>query len=189
MIELEALNWSFQLLLYIRHDFGHVKSRRQTSFSSCIQILLFWESSLIHNAEFAVDLSPVPNAHSPFFSSFESCQLQGFQECCITWKYASLTVELTVGRIQTFNCIDHVNNLSDIRWELENRHYCIPVIIPAFHRIRVFCGPFFSNTIQSQSSLFFSSFRTDSQYFELSLAPTVIERTSFFPSVLMPRIT
>ena len=37
MIELEALNWSFQLLLYIRHDFGHVKSRRQTSFSSCIQ--------------------------------------------------------------------------------------------------------------------------------------------------------
>ena len=29
MIQLEALNWSFQLLLYIRHDFGHVKSRRQ----------------------------------------------------------------------------------------------------------------------------------------------------------------
>ena len=27
---------------------------------------------------------------------------------------------------------------------------------------------------------FFSSFRTDSQYFELSLSPTVIERTSFF---------
>lgn len=29
MIELEALNWRFQLLLYIRHDFGYVKSRRQ----------------------------------------------------------------------------------------------------------------------------------------------------------------
>ena len=30
MIELEALNWSFQLLfLYIRHDFRHVKSGRQ----------------------------------------------------------------------------------------------------------------------------------------------------------------
>ena len=29
MIELEALNWSFQLLLYIQHDFGHVKSRHQ----------------------------------------------------------------------------------------------------------------------------------------------------------------
>ena len=40
-----------------------------------------------------------------------------------------------------------VNNLSDIRRKLENRRYCIPVIIPAFHRIRVFCGPFFSNTI------------------------------------------
>ena len=150
------------LTIYIRHDFGHVKSRRQTSFSSCIQsycslvprssngfcrcfafqigkicyhhciirhfqfrkclpvkvtiqILLFWESSPIHNAEFAVDLSPVPNAHSPFFSGFESCQIQGFQERCITWKYASLTVELTVGRIQTFNYIGHVNNLSDIR--------------------------------------------------------------------------
>ena len=67
-------------------------------------------SSLIHNAEFTVDLSPVPNAHNPFFSGFESCQIQGFQECCITWKYASLTVELTVGRIQTFDCICRVNN-------------------------------------------------------------------------------
>ena len=170
-------------------SYGIFSSENACLWTVTIQILLFWESSLIHNAEFAVDLSPVPNAHSPFFSGFESCQIQGFQERCITWKYASLTVELTVGRIQTFDCIGRVNNLSDIRWELENRRYCIPVIIPAFHRIRVFCGPFFSNTIQSQSSLFFSSFRTDSQYFELSLSPTVIERTSFFPSVLMPRMT
>lgn len=79
MIELEALNWSFQLLLYIRHDFGHVKSRRQTSFSSCIQILLFWESSLIHNAEFAVDLSPVPNAHSPFLVASKVARYRAFR--------------------------------------------------------------------------------------------------------------
>lgn len=72
-------------------------------------------ATIVHNTEFTVDLSPVSNAHSPFFSSFESCQIQGFQERCITWKYASLTVELTVGRIQTFNCIGRVNNLSDIR--------------------------------------------------------------------------
>ena len=102
------------LVLYIRHDFGYVKSGK-AYFSSCIQILLFRESSLIHNAEFTVDLSPVSNAHSPFFSGFESCQIQGFQERCITWKYASLTVELTVGGIQTFDCIGRVNNLSDIR--------------------------------------------------------------------------
>ena len=105
------------LAIYIRHDFGHVKNRRQeqtskTSFSSCIQILLFWESSLIHNAEFAVDLSPVPNAHSPFFRSFKSYQIQGFQERCITWKYASLTVELTVGRIQTFDSICRLRKYS-----------------------------------------------------------------------------
>ena len=116
MIELEALNWSFQLLLYIYNMIsGMSRADVKTSFSSCIQILLFWESSLIHNAEFAIDLSPVPNAHSPFFSGFESCQIQGFQERCITWKYASLTVELTVGRIQTFDSICRVNNLSDIR--------------------------------------------------------------------------
>ena len=116
MIELEALNWSFQLLFYI-YDMisGMWEQTSKTSFSSCIQILLFWESSLVHNTEFTVDLSPVSNAHSPFFSSFESCQIQGFQERCITWKYASLTVELTVGRIQTFDCIGRVNNLSDIR--------------------------------------------------------------------------
>lgn len=30
MIELEALNWELPALaIYIRHDFGHVKSRRQ----------------------------------------------------------------------------------------------------------------------------------------------------------------
>ena len=155
MIELEALNWSFQLLLYIYDMISGMSRADVKNFSSCVQILLFRESSLIHNAEFTVDLSPVPNAHSPFFSGFESCQIQGFQECCITWKYASLTVELTVGRIQTFDCICRVNNLSDIRRELENRCYCIPVIIPAFHGIRVFCGPFFSNTLQSQSGFFF----------------------------------
>ena len=36
-------------------------------------------SSLIHNAEFAVDLSPVPNAHSPFFSSFEVARYRVFR--------------------------------------------------------------------------------------------------------------
>ena len=76
------------------------------------------------------------NMFQTIFLWLKSCQIQGFQECCITWKYASLTVGLTVDRIQTFNCIGRVNNLSDIRWKLENRRYCIPVIIPAFHRIR-----------------------------------------------------
>ena len=113
MSELEALNLELTALdIYIRHDFGHVKSRRQkTSFSSCIQILLFSESSLIHNTEFAGGLYPIKSAHSPFFRGFESCQIQGFQERCITWKYASLTVELTVGKIQTFDRICSVNNL------------------------------------------------------------------------------
>ena len=36
---------------------------------------------------------------------------------------------------------------------------------------------------------FFSSFNTESQYFELSLSPTLIVNTSFFPSVLMSRMT
>ena len=72
MIELEVLNWSFQLLFYI---YDMIFDMSKASFSSCIQILLFRESSLIHNAEFTVDLSPVSNAHSPFFSGFESCQI------------------------------------------------------------------------------------------------------------------
>ena len=116
MIELEALNWSFQLLFYI---YDMISGMSRADVKNVLLIMhtdsAIRESSLVHNAEFTVDPSPVSNAHSPFFSSFESCQIQGFQECCITWKYASLTVELTVGRIQTFNCIGRVNNLSDIR--------------------------------------------------------------------------
>ena len=36
---------------------------------------------------------------------------------------------------------------------------------------------------------FFNSFNTESQYLALSLSPTLIESTSFLPSVLIPRIT
>lgn len=80
MIELEALNWSFQLLFYI-YDMisGMSRADVKTSFSSCIQILLFWESSLIHNAEFAVDLSPVPNAHSPFLVASKVARYRAFR--------------------------------------------------------------------------------------------------------------
>ena len=41
----------------------------------------------------------------------------------------------------------------------------------------------------SSTPRFFNSFNTESQYFELSLSPTLIVRTSFLPSVLIPRIT
>ena len=44
-------------------------------------------------------------------------------------------------------------------------------------------------TSTSFTPRFFSSFITESQYFALSLSPTLIVRTSFFPSVLIPRIT
>lgn len=36
---------------------------------------------------------------------------------------------------------------------------------------------------------FFSSFSTDGQYLELSLSPTLMDSTSFRPSVLVPRMT
>jgi len=39
------------------------------------------------------------------------------------------------------------------------------------------------------TAVFLSSLRTDSQYFELSFSPTVIDSTSLIPSLFMPSIT
>ena len=53
----------------------------------------------------------------------------------------------------------------------------IPVSLSA-QRIRIFL-----------TSRFLSSVKTESQYLELLLSPTWMESTSFFSSVLMPRMT
>ena len=68
MIELEALNWSFQLLLYI-YDMilGMSRADVKNVFLIMHTDSVTRESSLVHNAEFTVDPSPVSNAHSPFF--------------------------------------------------------------------------------------------------------------------------
>ena len=44
-------------------------------------------------------------------------------------------------------------------------------------------------TRMSLTPRFFNSFNTDNQYLELSLSPTLMLNTSFFPSTVMPRIT
>ena len=113
-------------------------------FSACFNqtVLLFWKPSLIHNTQFAIDLTPVPNGGSPSFRGFKCSQITGFQQRCIAWKYASLAVQLSIGGIQRFDRIGCVNDLPDFWGKLENRTDGIPVLLPASHRIRIFHRPF-----------------------------------------------
>ena len=53
---------------------------------------LFRKPSLIHNTQFAVDLAPVSDDGSTSFCGFKCSQIQGFQQRCITWKYAPLLI-------------------------------------------------------------------------------------------------
>ena len=80
MIELEALNWSFQLLLYI-YDMilGMSRADVKNVFLIMHTDSVTRESSLVHNAEFTVDPSPVSNAHSPFFVASKVAGYRAFR--------------------------------------------------------------------------------------------------------------
>ena len=83
-------------LLYIYHPKDGMSITG--SFSACFNqaAFLFRKPSLIHNAQFAVDLAPVPDGGSPSFRSFKCSQIQGFQQSCIAREHAPLTVQFPV---------------------------------------------------------------------------------------------
>ena len=86
---------------------------RVTCLSCWVINHLFRQASLIHNAQFTIYLRPVTDRRCPFFRCLKGGKIQRFKQGCITWKNASLAVQLTVSGIQGFNgicCIDHLSD-------------------------------------------------------------------------------
>ena len=80
-----------------------------------LAVFLFWKTIFVHDCQFTVDLAPVPDRHTPFFSCFEGCQVQGFKECLSAGEAAALAVQLAVGGIQALDCIRRVDHSPDVR--------------------------------------------------------------------------
>lgn len=91
----------------------------------------------IHDFQFSVDLSPVPDWDSPLLGDLKCSQIQSLHESLRTREYASLAIEPSEGRIQAFNGVCCIESLSDICRKLENRCDHIPVFVPAFHGRRI----------------------------------------------------
>ncbi len=64
---------------------------------------------LCHDAQFPIDLCPVPNCGSPLLCGFKDCQIQG----SVTREDASFPVQLPIGRIQRFYGVCRINDLPD----------------------------------------------------------------------------
>ena len=140
-------------------------------------IVSFGKPVFVHDRQLTVNLPPVPDCHAPFFRSFKGGQIQGLQKSLGTGENASLTIQLVVCGVQTLDRVRRVDDGSHICGKLEDRSDDIPVS-PSAQIITISLTPRFLRLL-----------RTASQYLALSLSPTSIVRTSFFPSQLIPRMT
>lgn len=66
---------AFRLILYIAVAKWHVKNRRCFRLSHQQKYCLFRQSPFVHDTEFTIDLTPVPDRSSPFFRSLISRQI------------------------------------------------------------------------------------------------------------------
>ena len=107
-----------------------------------MELFLFGKATFEHDAELAVDRSPVTNRQRPFSCSFKGGQVQGLEQSLVAGEHASLAVKPAVRRIQTFNRIGRVDELTDVFGELVEWCERIPVCVPALHGVRILGVPF-----------------------------------------------
>ena len=79
-----------------------------------IRFVLFRNPPFIHDRQFPIYLSPVPDWHCLFFCRFKRRQIQGFQQRLVAWKYALLSVQLPVSGIKGFNGIRRIDHCPDL---------------------------------------------------------------------------
>lgn len=135
------------LVLYITGLSGHVKNRREFPPVFLEIDKLFRQPSLVHNAQFPINLPPVTDRHRPLFRGFKGGQIQGFEQRSIAWKYTPLAVHLPVSGVQALNGIGSINDLAYFSGKLEDWGNGVPVLPPAFHGVRILLTPFFCNTL------------------------------------------
>ena len=91
------------------------------------------QTPLKHNGEFAENQAPIWNGHSPLLGSLLSCKEQCFQKSGVIGKYRTLTIQLTISRIETFNRVGSINYRPQSRREFENGNNRVPIRPPRFH--------------------------------------------------------
>ena len=64
----------------------------------------------VHDGQFSVYLSPVPDRHTPFFRCFKGGKVQCLQKGLIAWENASLAVQLVVRGVQALDRVRRVDN-------------------------------------------------------------------------------
>lgn len=130
-------NKLFALAIYISCEL--VCQERMTDIIRFLTVLyLLRQMPLIHNAQFSKHLCPVADWHCPLFCGFKGCQIQGFEQGCIAWKYASLAVEFPIGGIKRFYGIGRIDYFPDSCGKLKNWRNGIPVVFPAFHILLIY---------------------------------------------------
>ena len=115
---------------------------------------LFRHSIWIHDGEFPIDFSPVPQRHRPFFCSLQGGQIQCFKQSCIAGEYGSLAIEFLVCAVQAFDGIGGIDDLADICRKLVDGCQNVPVGLPAFHGIRILVLPLFHDLLHVLQTLF-----------------------------------
>lgn len=63
------------------------------------------QPTIVHNGQFAVNLTPVVDRHCPFLRSFKRGKIKRLQQRRIAGKHAALAVQPTVRGVQAFNGI------------------------------------------------------------------------------------
>ena len=106
------------------------------------------QPTVVHDGQFAVNLTPVVDRHCPFLRSFKRGKIKCLQQGRVAGKHAALAVQPTVRGIQAFNGIGGVDHRPHILGELEDRADSVPVVVPALHGSGVFLLPFFRDFIQ-----------------------------------------
>ena len=69
----KALNPCF---IYTAHAIACQEQAGLPPVPIVVFLVLFWQTSLIHDAQFSIYLALVPDGHRPFFRSFKRRQIQ-----------------------------------------------------------------------------------------------------------------
>ena len=88
------------------------------------------QPTVVHDGQFAVNLTPVVERHCPFLCGFKRGKIQSLQQRHVAGEYAALAVQPTVCGIQAFNGIGGVDYRPHILGKFEDRADGIPVVIP-----------------------------------------------------------
>ena len=133
------------LVLYITGLSGYVKNRRDFPPVFLESDGLFRQPSLVHNAQFPINLPPVTDWHGPFFRGLKSGQIQGAM--LYRLEIHSFGGSASGKRRSDSQWHWLLNDLSYFSGKLEDWENSISVLPPALHGIRILPAPFICDSL------------------------------------------